>query len=421
MFKACIRREIKNDWERRAPLTPAAVAELARQEIPIWIEPCGIRVHSDEAYRAAGALFLDSADEADVVLGIKEPTPESIQPGQVHVAFSHTIKGQPYNMPLLQRFLDRGATLIDYETMKDDAGKRIIAFGRYAGIAGAVETFAAAGRKLAQKSSVSRLTRIQRPFEYGTVERVEAAFRELAEGFDEDLRVVVVGTGKVGRGSEEVCRWLGLPLIEPARLLEAPRGPWVCVLGTADIVAARNGGPYDKGEYRQHGVARYRSVFAERFLGKFNVLLQTPYWEDKYPRLLTREEMLQHKAALPSLIGDISCDINGSLASTLRESTIDDPVYTYRPESHTAFDGISWEGPTVMAIDHLPCELAQDATADFSRVLATLVPEIARMDLSKSLETCGLSPLLQRATIVYKGRLTPEYAYLEDHLAQVGM
>ncbi len=397
-----------------------AVAQLTGQGVPVWIEPSAKRIFSDQAYLTAGAQTLVSANQADVVLGIKEPEIDKIQPGQVHVAFSHTIKGQAYNMDLLQRFIDQGATLIDYEPMKDEDGQRIIAFGRYAGIAGAAETLSVAGQKLGSKGVATKLSGLGRTYEYGTVAKLKAAVEALGAGPDEDLRVAVVGTGKVGRGSAEVCRWLGLPRIEAEQLASAEAAPgfWHCVLGTEDIVAAMNGGAYNKCEYREFGVERYRSVFVERYLGKFNILLQTPYWEEKYPRQLSFEDLSEHRDKLPLAIGDISCDIEGSLACTLRETTIDEPAFTFIPGERRARPGISWDGPTVMAIDHLPCELSEDASFDFSDVLVELMPSIVRMELNKSLEKSGLSPVLQRAAIVYRGELTPSFAHLERFLHQ---
>ena len=154
----------------------------------------------------------------------------------------------------------------------------------------------------------------------------------------------------------------------------------------------------------------------ESYLGKFNILLQTPYWEEKYPRLLPRDVLAAHEEVLPYAIGDISCDIDGSLACTLKCSTIEEPAFTYDPKTGRIEDGISWKGPSIMSIDHLPCELSQDASEHFSKILAPYLPEIMSADLDRPLEETGLSPELMNATIVYKGELTPRYAYLKHYL-----
>lgn len=419
-LKAYIRKEFKSSWEGRAPLTPEGVRALVSQGIPIWVESAENRIFDDAVYQEAGANLVDhTGQDAEIVLGIKEPHIDSILPGQVHLAFSHTIKGQNYNMPLLQKFLDQGATLIDYETIKDSNGVRLIAFGRYAGIAGAVDTFAVAGKKLARKNRDSVLRNIQMTHVYGSIAKLRQAL-EVLEPCEEDepIRVLIVGSGNVGRGCEEVCQWLGLSKVEPQALLadQPPAGSWYCMAKTTDIVRSKDGSPFDRKDYRKYGVEKYESTF-ESFLGKFDILLQTPYWEEKYPRQLTQEQMITNFDRLPYAIGDISCDINGSLACTLQESSIDNPAFTYLPSENRVVDGAFWDGPSIMAIGHLPCELSVDASGHFSRILLKFMPEIVEMDLNQPLEACGLSPELQRATIVYKGELTPAYAYLKKFLS----
>ncbi len=416
-LKAYIRKETKNRWEARAPLTPKGVRTLVSRNIPIWVEHSDIRAFKDETYEEAGAHLAPDCAEADVVLGIKEPAVDSIRPGQVHVAFSHTIKGQAYNMTLLRTFLERGATLIDYELMRNEQGERVIAFGRYAGLAGAIDTFHFAGKKLAIKNRKSVLGRVKKTYRYGSLARIKKALKGISFEPEDQLRVLIVGTGRVSRGSGDACRWLGLNRIEPGDLLgdRVPEGNWYCILGTPDIVRARDGAPYERADYRARGIAGYESTFLN-YLGKFDILLQTPYWEEKYPRQLTREQMRAHKQALPYMIGDISCDIEGSLACSLKETTIDEPTFTYDPETHQARDGISWDGPSVMSISHLPCEIPVDASKNFSKHLVKYLPDIITMDLDKPYENCGLPPLLHNAVIVYKGELTPAYRYLERHL-----
>ena len=416
-LKVFIRKECKNRWERRAPLTPTAVEDLVNQGLDLFVERSSVRIFPDRAYAKAGAALRDDWADAQVVLGIKEPEVASIKEGQIHLAFSHTIKGQAYNMGLLRTFIDQGATLIDYETMTDERGKRLIAFGRFAGMAGAVDSFYVAGRKLLKKSKSSMLSQIKQTHEYGSIKRLKASLEGLVPAPEDDIRVAIVGSGNVGRGCREVCRWLGLREVPAARVTAgtAPGGNWFTILTTADIVSAADGSPFDWKDYRAHGKNRYQSVF-HRYLGSFNILLQTPYWEDKYPRQLTREQLETHEDLLPMVIGDISCDIGGSLACTLKETSIDEPAFTYRVRGHSPEPGISWAGPTIMAISHLPCELPLDASNHFSDILVKYLPQVARVDLGQPLESCGLSPELQRAVIVYKGRLMPAYARLKTFL-----
>ena len=418
-MQACIRKEHKNDWERRTPLAPRDVAELIGKNYPIEVERSKIRIFEDTDYEQVGARLVDDCADARVILGIKEPPVDSIREGQVHLSFSHTIKGQSYNMGLLQRFLDQKATLIDYETMTESGGSRIIAFGRYAGIAGAVDSFYVAGQKFAQRNISTPLSKIKPAWNYKTISDLKEELGGLNAIEDEHTRAVIVGSGNVGKGCEDVCRWMGLRKISVNGLLsdDLPPGGWYVVLRTADVVEALDGSPFDFKDYKEHGSARYRSTF-DRYIGRFNILLQAPYWEEKYPRQMPREMFIDKADQVPMVIGDISCDIGGSLACTLKESTIDEPAFTYLAEENIARDGISWDGATVMSIDHLPCELSQDASEHFSGILVRYLPEILDMDLSQPFEASGLSEMLQRATIVYRGELTPRYRYLEKFLKE---
>ena len=413
----CIRKEYKGQWERRTPLTPEAVKALVDHGISITFESSPERIFEDALYREAGAREVPQGQGAQVVLGIKEPPLDIVRDNQVHVAFSHTIKGQPENMALLKTFLDKKATLVDYETITDpNTGGRLIAFGRYAGIAGAIDTFYVAGAKQAKLNETSVLSKIRPTYTYETIQKLKTELAQLKPEPDEDLRVVIVGTGNVGRGAEEVCRWLGLSRIDPSALREqTPKGHWYCVLGTADIVQRDDMAPYERSDYIAHGAARYHSTF-HRYLGKFDILLQTPYWDAKYPRQLTREQFIENRDRWPLVIGDITCDIGGSLACTMKASTIDQPAFAYDPVSEAVRDGIHTDGVTVMAIDHLPCELSRDASEHFSLVLRNYVPEFAAMDLDQPLAHCGLSPELQKAVIVYNGELTESYQHLAAFL-----
>lgn len=417
MLKTCIRREIKSDWERRAPLTPDAVKGLISKGLPISVEACDVRKFSDRDYEEAGATIVDQCENAELILGIKEPQIEAVQPNQVHVAFSHTIKGQSYNMALLKAFLDQKGTLIDYETMRDTSGTRVIAFGRYAGIAGAVDTFHLAGKKWQQKGIASDLVSLGMTHGFHDLDELSAHLRAMAPLKGEPLKVLIVGTGNVSQGCVEVCQWLGLPSvpIEAVGQGKAPESSWYAVAGTEDIFRKRDGGPYDRAEFREYGAERYENAFTQ-YLGHFNVLLQTSYWATHYPRQLDFQTLREYRDKLPFMIGDISCDINGSLQCTQLATTIDDPAMTYLPDEEKEVQGISWAGPTIMSIDHLPCELSFDASNDFSRILKSLVPLIAGVSLDKPLHESGMSQLLQDATIVYRGELTPNYKYLEAYL-----
>ena len=420
MLKIAIREETKNKWERRTPLVAEAVKTLQSDGIEIAVQKSPIRIQPEAEFIAAGAKIVDSVDNANCVLGIKEPVVERVQQGQIHVAFSHTIKGQAYNMPLLQRFIDQKASLIDYETIVDESGARLIAFGRYAGIAGAVDTLCGLGKKFAAIECDSPLTELNMTYHYETIETLKSALNGFDMQTGTPVQALIVGTGRVGQGAREVLEWVGLPEVTPEAFLagDLPSGSWFCQLKSAHIHRRIDGGAFDYSEFVEYGKARYESSF-DQALGKFNVLIQTPYWTEKYPKHLDAARMKTHVDDLPLVIGDISCDIDGSLECTQKASTIDAPFFSYNPYTGLIADTISTEAdhPLVMSIDNLPCELSMDASRHFSSCLVEYIPSIAGWDLNTPLESLDLPEPIKKALIVYNGELTPDYQYLEKFLA----
>jgi len=417
MLKTVVRKEHKNKWEKRTALIPADAAELVNKGYPLKVESSDIRVWSDDDYRKLSVETDGCPQQGEFVIGIKEPPVDSIQPGQVHLAFSHTIKGQDYNMPLLQKFIDNQSTLIDYEPIADKSGKRTIAFGRFAGIAGAIDSFYVAGKKYAAREEKSALTQIKQTWQYGSIEQVKGHFSaiDLEQGLP--TRVLIVGSGNVGRGCEEVCHWLGLNKVDAKQLLagQLPQGNWYAMVSSSHINRRKDGQHFDMQDFIDKGAQAYESTF-DSLLGSFDILLQTPYWTEKYPRHLDRKRMLANKDKLPFVVGDISCDINGSLACTTKASDIDIPAFTYDVDSGKSRDGVFANGISVMSIDNLPCELSLDASEHFSNILKGYMENLMSMDLKKSFSECGLIPELARAVIVYNGQLCPDYQYLQPFL-----
>lgn len=420
MLKTVLRKEHKNRWERRVALSPTAAGELTQSGYHLDLETSEFRIYTDAEYTDQQVNLVANPDESQLVLGIKEPPVDSIQAEQVHLCFSHTIKGQDYNMPLLQRFIDQKATLIDYELMKNPAGVRTIAFGRYAGIAGAIDTFWLYGKQLHEKGITSVFSEIKQTWEYGSVAQARHTLSSLqAIAESKPHRVVILGSGKVGNGSAEVCEWLGLKRIEANDIYERtyPQNEsWFCVVETADIYERKSSGGFDKDEYYQYGKERYQSRFSE-MVGHCDVVLLTSFWTEQYPRHMELDELKSHADQLPSILGDISCDIDGAFACTTKITDIDNPVYTFNPTTEASTDGLHKEGIAVMAIDNLPCELSQDASDHFSSVLVNHIPALMSMDMTSSFSELELDPEVKNAVIVYKGELTPDFQYLNQYLS----
>ena len=422
MLKTVLRKEHKNRWERRTCLTPEAVSDLSINGYSIDVETSDVRIFSDDEYQQVGAKLVTTPGQHQFILGIKEPPVDSILKNQVHLAFSHTHKGQAYNMPLLQKFLDEDATLLDYELITDEKGQRTIAFGRYAGIAGAVDTFGLAGEKLKLKGVNSPLQQVKQSWEYQQESTVKQELQAIDITSGAPIRVVVVGSGKVGQGSIEVCRWLGLEQLSSNDFINGkiPEGSFFTVLSSRHIyqkndVETMISADFNFDDFLENGKTSYHSVFY-KFLGQFDIFLHTPYWEEKYPALLPLEIMQKYSEKLPMMIGDITCDIEGSLACTKKNTDTDLPALTYFPATDSYQDGIKADGVSVMAIDNLPCELSMDASAHFSSILPQYVAMIMEMNLDESWQQSQLPEIMKRAVIVYKGQFTPNFEYLKDFL-----
>ncbi len=418
MLDAVIRKEYKNHWEKRVALTPEAIETLKQQGCVIDVETSEHRIFSDEAYKNKHITIVHSSNQAKVVIGIKEPPLDIIQSGQIHLCFSHTIKGQPYNMPLLKQFLDKGATLIDYETIVNERGARTIAFGRFAGIAGMSDALHVFGRKLLLINKTSDLSQLNWTHHYQTLANLKQCYANIQVQMGEPVQIIIIGTGNVGKGAEEVCRWLKLPKvdIESVKLGHVPQGSWFAMAKSSDLYERLDGKDFEFDHFVAKGKSAYRSSF-DTLLGKFNLLVHTPYWTEEYPKHLCKNRLKQFQHQLPWVISDISCDLNGSLESTQRITHLDDPVFTYHPDSDSIKETISWEGPTTLAIDNLPCELSLDASEHFSSILHQYMPNLLALDTTQAFDDLALHPQLYRAMIVYKGKLTPNYKYLQKYLS----
>jgi len=429
-----VRLEDKNAWERRGPLTPDAVREVAAKGAEVHVERFPRRAFPDAAYAEAGATLSDDVRDCEMVLGIKEMPEDYFRPGGAYFFFSHTIKGQPYNMDMLRSLVDRGCTLMDYERVTDEEGRRLIFFGRYAGLAGMIDTFWTLGQRLRALGHTTPFAEVKPSHEYADLEAAKAAVSRVgerikAEGLPELLRPLVVGFtgyGHVSRGAQEVFDLLPHVEIEPDRLGEYVEGGDTpgdrlakVVYKEEDLVEPRDPSrPFVLQHYYDHG-EEYRSRF-EPHLRWLTVLVNGIYWAPQYPKLADAEQLkaLFAGAERPRLlvVGDITCDVDGSLACTVRDTEPGDPVYVYDPATHEAPSGIEGPGLAVMAVSNLPCELPREASETFSEALAPFVSALARADLAGDLDSAGLPGPIRRATILWRGEFAPEFDYMREYL-----
>jgi saccharopine dehydrogenase (NAD+, L-lysine-forming) len=432
-----LRREDKNKWERRAPLTPRHVREIpGGHDIEVWVQPSSIRIFEDREYEESGARITEDLSGCDVVFGIKEMPPDFFRPGGTYIFFSHTIKGQRHNMPMLRRMMELRSQLIDYEKITDVSGRRLIFFGTHAGLAGMIDTLWALGRRLSREGVPSPFEKVKPAHEYESLEEAKSFIagigRELAGGaLPEAVSPLIcgfAGYGNVSAGAQEIFDLLPVRAIRPGEAPDLVRGGerprdavFKVVFREEDMVAPTD--PKERFELRDYyeHPEKYVSVF-ERHLPCLTLLVNCIYWDARYPRLVTKKFLreLWRKEPGPRLriIGDISCDVEGAVEATLKTTAPDSPVFVYDPEKDEAVDGFDGRGPVILAVDNLPCELPGEASQSFGDALAGFVPSITRESYRTSFEECSLPDEIRKAVILWKGALTSDYLYLSKHVAE---
>jgi len=430
-----IRREDKNRWEGRVPLVPRDLADLTdRHGLRFLVQPSDIRKFDDSEFLDAGVEVAESLAPASVILAVKEIPKELLEAGKVYVYFAHVVKGQTYNMPMLKRILDLGCTLIDYERIVDEKNRRLIFFGIHAGYAGMIETLWSLSRRLRALGLPDPFGEVRHAYEYDGLEQAQAHLRGIGEeigrkGLDPALRPLVFGIsgyGNVSRGAQAILDCLPAEQIDPASLPEAAAmggrssaSLLKVVFEEKDMVQPiEPGAPFELQDYYDHP-ERYQGCF-DRYLPHLDVLVNTIYWDEPYPRLVTREWVRQNygEGRRPRLqvIGDISCDIGGSIEVTVQVTEPSEPCFTWDPHSDSARLGCEGPGPVVMAVDNLPSEISRESSRHFSETLRGLVPALAAADWTADFWQLDLPPELKTAVIAHRGELAPQYRQLKDLL-----
>ncbi len=429
-----IRREDKNKWERRAPLTPDHVRELKEEHsVDVAVQASKIRVFSDEEYADAGAMVTDDLSSCQTIFAIKEIPIELLESKKTYVFFAHVIKGQKYNMPMLKKMMELGCTLIDYERIVNEKGFRLIFFGKWAGLAGMTDTLAAFGKRLSYQGITNPFIDIQYTHKYKDhkvlIDIISQVGEKIKNGLPKEIVPMVIGLagyGNVSKGCQEILSYLPIQEITPEELHSffekkdfSDKVIYKVVFKEEHMVEPVS--PEHKFElydYYDHP-EKYRGKF-HTYVPHLTILMNCIYWDKMYPRLVTKklvkEMFAKENEPKLKVIGDISCDIEGAIEFTLRATKIDNPTFVYDPIENIITDGHEGRGIVVMAIDHLPCELPKESSTDFGKVLFEFVPSIAKADLSLDFDKLELPPPIKKAMILYHGELTPEYKYIEKFL-----
>ena len=390
-------REDKSPPDARVPLTPRQIAGLRQEGLDIVVQPSANRCFTDDEYAKLGIPLQEELDDRRLLLGIKEVPVNRLLPGKTYCNFAHVAKFQPYNQKLLRALLDLNITHVDYEYLTDEKGRRLIAFGYWAGMVGAHNGVWAYGRRTGQFT----LPRLKDVYDYAAAKKVYAA-TDLPP-----VKVVLTGTGRVGSGAARVLQDMGFRKVAPEELSKPVEGPVFTQLAVEDYAAHPSGKPVNRKHFYAHS-EEYTSTFA-RYAEYADIFINGIFWDGKAPAFFTREEMRGPSFRIQT-IADVTCDIApaASVPSTLRASTIADPVFGYDPSSGEEVAPYGPEFVDVMSIDNLPSELPRDASKAFGiTFIEKILPEFGKED----------SAILRRATITEDGELGPNFRYLEDFAA----
>ncbi len=430
-----IRRETKDKTQRRAPLSPDHVRELIRRHrITVFVEPWAQRVFRDEEYRKAGAVLTDDVSRGNIVFGVKEIHPSHLVDHRSYCFFSHTVKGQSYNMPMLRHIVDHEITLFDYELVRDRYGKRLIYFSDFAGYAGMIDSLWALGRRLESEGMDSPFRGLKYATHYERLQDAQDELRAIGrmisrDGLPERIVPTIVaftGYGRVASAAQQIFDLLPHVEIEPSDLEDfvkagrySDRVLYKVRYRKPDLYQhkTRTGG-FVADHFHKHP-DQYRSLF-ESAVPYLSMVINGIYWEPGFPKLLTKRFMKslykQDKRPRLRVIGDITCDIEGSIELTVKETDATNPVFVYEPLTGRVRDGWEGKGPVVLAVDKLPAELPREASEAFGDALMPFVSSLARAALGQNIEKAGLPPEFKEAMIVHRGVLRPRFASLHKLL-----
>ncbi len=429
--KLGILREEKNIWERRAPLTPNHVKQLKiKHDIETIIQPSNIRIFTEKKYKENLAVVNEDLSLCNLILAIKEIPINYFKPKMTYMFFSHTIKGQKYNMPMLKKMMDLECSLIDYEKITDEKKRRLVFFGKYAGLAGIIDTLWAFGQKMKEKSINTPFENIKQTIHYHDLDDAKKSINKVGKIIKKDgisskiapFVIGIAGYGNVSKGVQEILEELPIKEISPNELENlnnnfSNKCVYKIVFKEINMVKRNsNESEFELSEYYSQPEL-YHSIF-HNYLDKLTILMNCIYWDKKYPRLVSKEYVKNNYSLLKKLqvIGDISVDINGAIELTEKTTTPDNPVFIYDPISDTINDGCKGNGIAVISIDNLPCELPKESSRAFSDSLYPFIPSIVDADFTNDFLSLKLPDEIKKAVVLYHGKLTPDYQYINKFL-----
>ena len=390
-------REEKNPPDKRVPLTPLICAELMRTypNLKIYVQPSKIRCYADDEYTAFGVMLKEDLSGCDILMGVKEVPKERLIEGKKYFFFSHTIKKQAHNQKLMHALIEKKIQMIDYETLTDKHNNRIIGFGRYAGIVGAYNAILGYGKKydlfLLKPANQCR-------------DRAEME-DELKRAKLPNIKIALTGGGRVANGVIETLSALRIRKVTAEEfLMGAFREPVYCQLNPRDYVERTDDHNFDLHDFFKHP-EHFKSIF-NPYTKSADIYISAHYWDPKAPRMFELSDIKANDFRI-SVIADITCDMNGSVPTTIRSSTITEPFYGYNIKQDKEDLPFNKDTVCIMAVDNLPCELPRDASDDFGKdLMERALPNIIGEDKDA---------VIERASICKDGKLTPPFEYLSDY------
>jgi saccharopine dehydrogenase (NAD+, L-lysine-forming) len=391
-------REGKNPPDKRVPLTPAQCQLLKERydDLDIIVQPSQVRAYKDEEYSARGIELNEDLSSCDLIMGVKEVNVEDLIPGKKFMFFSHTIKKQAHNQKLMRALLDKHVEMIDYEVLKDAKNKRIIGFGRYAGVVGTYNAFLTLGLK-------DGTYNLKPAHQCHDRKEMEAELKKVM--LPKDLKIVSTGFGRVGHGAREIIDLLPIKEVTPEEFVGKNFDcPVFTHLEVEDYYGRKDGAPFNKADFYANP-ENYVSTFG-RFVSEADMYIPCHFWSNRSPVIITAQDLMRSNRRL-RVVADISCDTNGPIACTIRASKILDPIYGYNPITGMEDDFKKEDVIAVMSVDNLPCELPKDASEDFgSELIKLVIPCFMESDPDR---------IIERATETKDGKLMKDFQYLQDY------
>ncbi|CAN5570371.1 NAD(P)-dependent oxidoreductase [soil metagenome] len=400
-LKVGIIREEKVPHDKRVPFTPEQCRMIVNdyQGVELIIQPSDWRAFKNEEYQNEGIALQEDVSDCDILIGIKEVPKQQLMEGKKYLFFSHTIKKQPHNKELLKTIIRKNITLVDYECLVDPNGNRVIGFGRFAGIVGAYNGLMAYGKKY-------HLFDLKPANESHDKKEI---FSFLDNAHLPNVKIVVTGGGRVANGACETMGAMNIRKVTPYEFLNYSFREAVYVqLHSDDYYMSKDHSPFSAYDFH-HKPENYRCTFSDSgsYASICDMLIHCTYWDPNADILFSQKRMRDPDFRI-GVIADVTCDLNGSIPSTVKATTIEDKFYGYDPMSEHVVGAFDKNAITVMAIDNLPCELPRDASDGFGKHLfERVLPALFGEDKEG---------LIDRASIVKDGQLTRRFEYLRDYV-----